>query len=278
VFDCSPDDGWYRILDQCTADKRVKGIRLSRNFGQHSAITAGLASARGDWVVVMDCDLQDQPEEIYRLHEHALGGDFDVVFGQRKVRKDSWLKKFLSKAFYRVFSYMTNTAQDPRIANFGIYRRPVITAILSMGDYVRYFPTMAQWVGFRRDVLEVKHSERAAGKSNYNLSRLFRLAFDTILVFSDKPLRLAVQFGMTICLLTLLVSIVYLVRYTLGQITVTGFTSLILSIWFLSGIIVFLLGVVGLYLGKTFDQTKSRPVYIVAATENLDDTSELEVG
>lgn len=272
VFDCSPDDGWEQIEEQCALDPRVRGVRLARNFGQHPAITAGLTVASGDWVVVMDCDLQDQPEEIPRLYAHAQSG-FDLVLGQRQRRQDSALKTLGSRMFYRAFSYMTDTQQDPRVANFGIYRRCVIDAILSMGDYVRYFPTMAQWVGFRRDSIAIEHAPRTQGKSNYSVRKLLSLAFDTIIVFSDKPLRLTVQVGMAIWILSSTVSVVYFVRYLLGQITVSGYTSLFLSIWFLGGIIVFLLGVVGLYLGKTFDQAKGRPTYIVAATKNLTETA-----
>ncbi len=268
VFDCSPDDGWSRIQAECEHDSRVKGIKLSRNFGQHYAITAGLERASGDWMVVMDCDLQDRPEEIQRLYELALEGH-DIVFARRRDRKDGFVKKLCSRAFYATFSYLTNTRQDARIGNFGVYRTSVIQAILSMRDYVRYFPTMAQWVGFRSTTLEVEHAERSEGRSNYSWGQLFRLAFDTIIVFSDKPLRLVVQFGAVICLLTLIVTIVYLIQYIVGQITVTGFASLFLSIWFFGGIMIFLLGVVGMYLGKTFDQTKHRPTYIVDETENV---------
>jgi glycosyltransferase involved in cell wall biosynthesis len=269
VFDCSPDDGWECICRETQKDKRVKGIRLSRNFGQHYAITAGLEHADGDWVVVMDCDLQDQPEEIIKLYQKAQEGH-DIVFAQRQERKDGLLKRWSSRAFYAVFSYMTDTRQDARIANFGIYRHNVVAAILSMRDYVRYFPTMAQWVGFHHTAIPVEHAERGDGDSNYSVRKLLALAFDNMVVFSDKPLRLTVKFGMAICVVTALTSIFYLWRYFRGDISVGGYTSLILSIWFLGGIVIFLLGVLGIYLGKTFDQAKRRPTYIVRDKENLE--------
>jgi len=269
VFDCSPDDGWKSICLECQRDKRVKGIRLSRNFGQQCAITAGLEHASGEWIVVMDCDLQDQPEEIVKLYNKAQEG-YDIVFAQRQHRKDGLLKRLSSKAFYAVFSYMTETHQDARIANFGIYRETTIAAILSMRDYVRYFPTMAQWVGFHRTAIPVEHAERREGASGYSWRKLFRLAFDTMVVFSDKPLRLTVKFGMAICVATTLISLVHLWRYFRGDIIVIGYASLILSIWFLGGIIIFLLGVLGMYLGKTFDQAKQRPAYIVRDRENFE--------
>lgn len=268
VFDCSPDNSWERICEECKRDERVKGIRLSRNFGQHYAITAGLEHAKGDWVVVMDCDLQDQPEEICKLYQKAQEG-YDIVFAQREVRRDHFLKRMSSCLFYKVFSYMTDSHQDATIANFGVYSDKVIHAILSMHDYARYFPTMAQWVGFENTAIGVEHAERSLGKSSYSLRKLFNLAANNMIVFSDKPLRLTVKAGMSVCVLTILFAFICLYLYLLGSITVIGYASLILSIWFLGGVIIFLIGIVGIYLGKTFDQAKRRPTYIIDATENI---------
>ena len=125
VDDCGPDNSWERIQAQAARDGRVRGMRLSRNFGQHKAITAGLEQAQGEWVVVMDCDLQDQPEEIPGLYAHAQTGGYDLVFARRVERQDSWLKRTGSRAFYQMLSYLTETRQDPAIANFGIYHRKV---------------------------------------------------------------------------------------------------------------------------------------------------------
>jgi polyisoprenyl-phosphate glycosyltransferase len=269
VFDCSPDNGWEKICLECERDQRVKGIKLSRNFGQHYAITAGLEQASAEWIVVMDCDLQDRPEEITNLYKKAQEG-YDIVFAQRAERKDSFLKKLSSKAFYAVFSYMTDTHQDARIANFGIYHSKVVLAILSMRDYIRLFPTMAQWVGFDRTAIAVEHAERGEGKSNYSWKKLFKLAFDSMIEFSDKPLRLTVKFGMSICVVTTLISFYYLWRYVHSEIPVDGYTSLILSIWFLGSITIFLLGILGIYLGKNFDQAKERPTFIVKERENCE--------
>nr|MBP8993858.1 glycosyltransferase family 2 protein [Bacteroidales bacterium] len=262
VNDASPDNSWVAIETECKKDKRVKGINLSRNFGQHYAITAGLSYAKGEWVVVMDCDLQDRPDEIPNLYKKAMEG-WDIVFAQRKERKDGFLKKKLSKLFYYLFSYLTETKQDASVANFGIYNKKVIVAILSMKDQIRFFPTMVQWVGFRKYYLPVKHSERFEGKSSYNFKGLFKLALNSILAFSDKPLRLTVKLGFGITLISLLVMLVYFIMYLTGSIKVLGFTSLIISFWFLSGIIIFILGFVGLYIGKMFEKVKDRPNFIV---------------
>jgi dolichol-phosphate mannosyltransferase len=267
VEDGSIDDSWSKIVELSLSNKRIRGAKLSRNFGQHAAITAGLKISKGDWVVVIDCDLQDRPEEIINLYNEAQKG-FDVVLARRIVRYDSIIKKTTSKLFYTVFAYLTGTKQDNTVANFGIYNRKVIDAILSMKDVIRYFPTMIQWVGFKQGTLEVKHSEREEGKSSYTWRKLFKLAFDNIIAFSDKPLRLTVRLGLSISLVSFVVGLYYLLQYFKGSIEVTGYTSLIISLWFLSGLIMFILGIIGLYLGKVFDKVKDRPVYIVSDSTN----------
>ncbi len=268
VNDASPDNAWEEIVQIANNDKRVKGINLSRNFGQHYAITAGLTYTTGDWIVVMDCDLQDRPEEIPNLYQKALEG-YDSVMAQRIERHDTFLKILSSKLFYRLFSYLTETTQDASIANFGIYNRRVITAILSMGDAMRYFPTQVQWVGFRKAVIPVEHSERAVGKSSYNFKRLFKLALDTMISFSDKPLRIMVKAGFIITLVSIFAGIYFLVKWFTGGVVVIGYTSMIISIWLLSGVIISLVGVVGLYIGKLFEKVKQRPLFIVSNLLNL---------
>lgn len=262
VEDGGPDCSWEAIEKECQKDNRVKGIKLSRNFGQHLAITAGLDASIGDWIVVMDCDLQDRPDEIPNLYTKAQEG-YDLVVAQRLVRQDSFSKRMTSKLFYTVFSYLTDSKQDNSVANFGIYHRKVVDAILSMGDHIRFFPTMSNWVGFNRAYLPVKHSQRAEGKSSYNLIRLFQLAFDNIIAFSDKPLRIMASCGALISIVSFGIGIFYLIQYFNGMISEPGFTTLIVSIWFLSGIIIFMLGIVGIYVGKNFERSKNRPLYII---------------
>ena len=268
INDASPDNSWAEIERQCALNPKVKGLNLSRNFGQHYAITAGLTYAQGEWVVVMDCDLQDRPEEIPNLYSKVQEG-YDSVLAQRIQRSHGVFKRFGSKCFYKVFSYLTETQQDASVANFGIYNRKVIDAVLSMGDAMRYFPTQVQWVGFKKAYLPIQHDERAEGKSTYNLSRLFRLAFDTIISFSDKPMRLMVQMGLFVTLISFVVGIVFIVRYCMGLIEVMGFASLIISLWLLSGIIISLIGIVGIYLGKLFEKAKERPTFIVNEKRNI---------
>ena len=262
IDDRSQDDSWTCILQQCAADPHVHGIRLSRNFGQHRAITAGLDQCRGEWVVVMDCDLQDRPEEIPALFAQAQLG-YDLVLARRLARQDVWHKKLLSQVFYRVLSYLTETPQDPAIANFGIYHRKVVDAELRMRESIRYFPTMVRWVGFRTSAVNVVHAERAEGSSSYNFRSLINLALDIILAYSDKPLRLTIKLGLLVSASAFLMVLIMFIRFLTGHILVLGYTSLIISVWFFSGLLLSVLGMVGLYLGKTFEQVKNRPIYLV---------------
>ena len=262
VDDRSPDNSWEVMKVLSSQNPRIKSIRLSRNFGQHSAIFAGLTKTKGDWVVVMDCDMQDQPKEIAKLYKKALEG-YDIVLGQRENRKDKFLKKLSSKLFYKVFNYLSGGQFNNEIGNFGIYKKKVIDSILNINDYIKFFPLFIHWVGFRNISIPIEHGEREEGKSSYSISRLLKLAFNVIISFSDKPLRLFINFGLGISILSFILGIYYLYLSITHKITQPGFSSLILSIWFLSGIIISCIGIVGVYLGKTFDQAKNRPTFII---------------
>ena len=262
VDDRSPDNSWEVMKVLSSQNPKIKSIRLSRNFGQHSAIFAGLTKTKGDWVVVMDCDMQDQPKEIAKLYKKALEG-YDIVLGQRENRKDKFLKKLSSKLFYKVFNYLSGANFDNNVANFGIYHQKTIKSILDMGDYVKFFSLFINWIGFESVSIPIEHGEREEGKSTYSVGRLFKQAFNVIISFSDKPLRLFINFGLSISVLSFIVGIYYLYLALTGKIAQPGFSSLILSIWFLSGIIISCIGIVGVYLGKTFDQAKGRPTFII---------------
>ena len=262
VNDCSPDDSWTKMKEICARDKKVKGINLYRNFGQHYAITAGLTASTGEWVVVMDCDLQDRPEEIPNLYQKAQEG-YDTIFAEIVERDDRFMKKFTSRAFSYVFAYFTDSPVDKKTNNFGIYHRKVIDAVLSMGDYIKCFPVEVRWVGFKIGYHPVVKDARAEGTSGYTWAKLFVLAFDNIIAFSNKPLKLALRLGFYIVAFSIILAIFYLIRYLAGGIAVSGFTTLIISLWLIAGIIISLLGMVGIYLGRVFDKVKGRPVFIV---------------
>jgi glycosyltransferase involved in cell wall biosynthesis len=267
VEDSSPDESWSVIEQIAAINPKIIGIKLSRNFGQHYAITAGLDHSKGEWVVVMDCDLQDQPEEIENLYAKAMEG-FDIVLAQRVNRQDHFLKKTSSALFYKFLKYLTGYAQDSSVANFGIYNRKVINAVCSMRESIRYFPTMVRWVGFKSTTINVVHNSRFEGTTTYGFKKLLRLATDIILAYSDKPIRLLVKFGVLVSLFSFVMAIRLLFQWLNGDIIVLGYTSLVISIWFLSGVIIFTLGLVGLYVGKTFECTKNRPIYIVSKQIN----------
>lgn len=267
VDDASPDKSWDIIEKIATKKSFVKGIKLSKNFGQHYAISAGLDFCNGDWVVVMDCDLQDQPEEIHKMINEALKG-FDIVYGRRYQRKDTLFKKISSKAFHKVLGYLTGLDFDPAVANFGVYSKKVVSNLKNIQDKIRFFPTMVKWVGFKSSSVNIEHAQRAEGKSSYSFKKLIKLALDIILANSDKPMRLTVRLGFYVASFAILFGIYVFLRAIFFGFAVTGYASIIFSIWFLSGLILATLGIVGLYIGKIFEGVKNRPVYIVDKVTN----------
>lgn len=268
VNDASPDGAWKKIEAICAKDRSVIGINLSRNFGQHAAITAGLAAASGGRIVVMDCDLQDVPEDIPALVGALKERNADAVLGRRVVRKDSFFKRLSSSLFASVYGYLTDAKLDAAIANFGAYNRKVVNAVLSMRDAHKNFPLFVRWVGFKTAAIPVTHAARPSGKSSYSFRKLVRFAFDSILSFSDKPLRLMVFWGFSLASFSFLVGLCFFLLGLFGRFNVLGYASLIVSIWFFAGVQLFFLGVVGIYISKTFNQTKERPIYIVERTLN----------
>ena len=262
VDDRSPDNSWPKMVELSNQNQTVKSIRLSRNFGQHPAIMAGLSIASGEWIVVMDCDLQDQPKEIIKLYTAAQKG-YDVVLARRTNRKDTFLKKLSSNVFSAIYGFFTDTKYDNEIANFGIYHKKVIQSILAISDYIKYFPLFVNFVGFKSISIEVEHAVRDSGSTSYSLSKLISLAFNSIISFSNKPLKIFVKFGMVISILSFCIGTYYIVEALNHKVEVLGYTSIIVSIWFLSGVIITTIGITGIYVGKIFDQTKNRPVFII---------------
>ena len=265
VEDCGRDRSW-QIIEQLSADDpRVRGIQFIRNFGQHYGITAGLDYCHGDWVVVMDCDLQDRPEEILRLYAKAQEGH-DIVLARRCARKDQLLKRMTSWFFYKLLTYLADIDYDESVGNFRILSRKVVVNFRRMGEQLRFFGGLVQWMGFPTSSIEVEHAVRFQGKSTYNLSKLWKLATDIIIAFSDKPLRLAVRFGLLMSFFSLCSGSYILGISLICDSPILGWSSLIVSLYFIGGIIIGVLGMIGIYLGKAFDETKKRPLYIVRTT------------
>ena len=262
VDDYCPQNSWEEIQKVCEKDKRVIGIHMARNFGQIRAITAGLDKSRGDWVVVMDCDLQDRPETIPELYQKAQEG-YDVVFARREGRKDSAITKFLSKCFYKVYDYFTDGTFVSSICNFSISKRKVIDYYCRMREQNRAYTMFIRWLGFKQTAIDMPADERFEGKSSYNLKRKLKMAFEIITSQSNKPLLFSVKLGFVSAFLAL-IYIIYLVfrEIILGDVLV-GWTSIVASIYLMGGIILCAIGVVGIYVGNIFNEAKNRPLYVI---------------
>lgn len=281
VNDHSPDGSWAQVQALAAADARVLGLSLSRNFGQHAAITAGLDRATGQWVVVMDCDLQDRPEEIPRLYAHARDQGLEVVFARRAARQDAASKQWAGRAFHGVLTWLGGPRHDPATANFGIFHRRVVAALGQLREPTRAFPLQVRWLGFRQGSLDVQHDARAQGGSSYRFGQLLRLAFNVILSFSDKPLRLLVKLGAGLAAAALLGFVFLAASLLFGAMTSPLLAAVLLSVWLLGGLLLGGVGLVGLYVARTFDGVKARPLYIVreeagvalSATDALPDHS-----
>lgn len=261
VNDACPQGSWTVIEEICKKDSHVVGLELSRNFGQLQATAAGIDYSTGDWVVVMDCDLQDRPEEIPRLYAKAQEG-YDVVFARRKERKDSKLKVFVSNCFYKVYSFATGQPYDGNLCNFSISNRNVINHYCQMREYHRGFVMYIQWMGFREAILDVEHQERFSGESGYNFRKRMKMAIDLLTSQSDKLLQLTVKAGLFISAVALFAIIILIIRFFAMHIQ-AGWTSIIATICFMGGLTIASVGVVGIYVGNIFMEVKHRPLYIV---------------
>jgi dolichol-phosphate mannosyltransferase len=269
VNDASPDNSWDEIVKQCALNPKVKGINLSRNFGQHYAITAGLHYAKGDWVVVMDCDLQDRPEEIPNLYKKAQEG-YDIVYARRVVKHVGWWKRFSSVAFHTVFDWLSGVKTDSTIANYGVFHRKVIVEYNKIPQQARSFGSIVGLLGFKIGYVDVEQDESARGCSSYTLRKLLKHSFDIIVSSTNKPLRMAVGLGFGMATISFLLALYNLIAKLLGIISVSGYTTTVFSIWFVGGLLLFVMGVLGLYVGKIFDQVKGHPLYVVRDVVNVD--------
>lgn len=270
VDDCCPQNSWEEIKRICNVDKKVIGLHMSRNFGQIRAITAGLDKCRGDWVVVMDCDLQDRPEAIPLLYNKAKDG-YDVVFARREGRKDSFLTKLFSKAFYRVYSYFTNGIYDSAICNFSISKRKVIDSYCRMREHNRAYVMFIRWLGYTQTTIDFPADERYEGKSSYNFKRKFKMAFEIITSQSNKPLMFSVTMGFIIASVALLYIIYLILCNLIGGDVLIGWTSIVASIYLMGGLILCAIGVVGIYVGNIFEEVKNRPLYIISEEINVEE-------
>ena len=270
VDDRSPDDSWAVMRQMASQQPSLISVRLSRNFGQHYALTAGLDLAHGEWTVIMDCDLQDQPEEIPRLLERAKQG-YDIVLARRIGRPDGRLRSFGSALFYRLFNLLSGYNIDPTVGTFRIMRRRVVEAYQGMRESARLFGGMIQWLGFNVTCLEVSRAARYEGGTSYTLRNRFRLALDGIVSFSNRPLYASISLGFAMASAAGLYGAFLIVRYVLRPYSgVPGWLSTFTALVFIGGLILMNLGVIGVYVGRIYSQTKGRPLYVIDEIVRLD--------
>lgn len=271
VNDGSRDKTAAIVSQLCEADSTLKFIDFSRNFGHQLAITAGMDYATGDCIVVIDADLQDPPEVIPEMIKKWSEG-YDVVYGKRIKRKGETLfKKVTAKFFYRFLKSMTDVDIPVDAGDFRLIDRKVCDALKSMNEKSRYIRGIISWLGFRQAGVEYVRDKRFAGETKYPLKKMLKFAFDAITSFSYKPLKLASYAGMVISALSFIYLLVVLYQRIFTDSTTAGWASTLAVSLFFNGIVLIILGIIGEYIGRIYDEVKGRPLYIVRETKNMDE-------
>ncbi|MGH9739551.1 MAG: glycosyltransferase family 2 protein [Candidatus Acidiferrales bacterium] len=262
VDDGSTDRSLAILEEAARQDSRILVISLSRNFGHQAALTAAIDYVTGDAVVVMDGDLQDVPEAIPEFLERYRDG-YDVVYAQRIRRKESWTLRICYFVFYRMMARLSDVQLPLDAGDFGLMSRQVVNQLRRMPEHHRYLRGMRSWVGFRQIGVPVERGQRRAGKSKYGFLRLLRLAADGIFAFSIVPIRAAALVGFFVMLVSVGYVLYALYAKLFLHVSPQGFTALIVTVTFLSGVVLFFLGIIGEYVGRIYEETKSRPAYVV---------------
>ena len=242
---------------------------MSRNFGQHRALTAGIDHVRARWYAVMDCDLQDAPEDIEKLLAKALEG-FDVVVAERDKGGHGLLKRNLSRPFYWTFSRISGLQLDWSVGVFRVFSEKVATAFRNMREEERFLPAAFAWMGFKVATVRLTTHERKQGKSSYSFGKLTRLAINIALSHSEVPLRIVALFGFVMSVISVGIAGTYFAKALIKGVPVAGWTSLIVAIFVLGSIQIFMTGVVGIYVGKIFREAKHRPLYFISEYSGFD--------
>ncbi|MGC2061571.1 MAG: glycosyltransferase family 2 protein [Thermodesulfovibrionales bacterium] len=262
VDDGSTDHTWQMIRELHEKDPKVKGVSFSRNFGHHIAITAGLDHAKGQTIILMDGDLQDRPEEIPRLHQKLQEG-YDLVYGIRRVKKDSLMKRLNSFLFWWFLNRFSGINIPRNQTLLRIFDRKILDVLNNMRERARFIHGMMAWTGFRTALLEIEHAPRERGVSKYNMVKLFRLAFNAITSFSVVPLRLATYLGILSSGVGFCYALYFLYKKIFLGIPVLGYASIIVAVLFVGGVQLLILGIIGEYLGRVYQEVQARPVYIL---------------
>ena len=268
VDDGSEDETWKFIENETKQEKRVKGIKFSRNFGHHYAITAGLHNSTGEWVVVMDGDLQDRPEVIPQLYKKSQDG-FDVVFVSRQNRPEKLYYRIAQKIFYWTLKSLSGIDFDSRQANFSIINKKVVKAFKDFPENARFYGSTIKWLGFKRSFILADHGTRYSGKPSYTFKKRVKLALDIILSFSERPLKFAIGLGLLMSSISIFLALWIVYGTFKWGYSVIGWSSGIVSILFSSGIILTVLGIIGIYLGRIFQEVKGRPLFVISESQNL---------
>jgi len=261
IDDASHDGSWEAVSEMAAADSSIKALRLSRNFGQHAAITAGLANSHGRFTVVMDCDLQDPPEHIARLVAKAREG-YDVVLTRRSRRRQPIVRRISGSLYFYVRKALVGGSLQNNMPNMSLLTRKVVDAFLTMRDKDRQYLLMVEWLGFRQALIDIEQDERYAGRSSYSFGALVRVAIDGIFFQSTAMLRWIVYAGFGLAVLGLALVVYTIAVWALGH-RLPAWTALPVLILLLSGFLTVAAGVTGLYVGKIFEQVKGRPLYVV---------------
>jgi glycosyltransferase involved in cell wall biosynthesis len=264
IVDDGSTDRTLELLDAASQrDPRLVVVALSRNFGHQAALTAALDHVSGDLIIAMDGDLQDRPEAIPQLIvKHNEG--YDVVYAQRIKRKESWLMRTSYAAYYRLLSRLADTKLPLDAGDFSLMTRRVVDQMRAAPEHNRYLRGLRSWVGFRQTGIVVERDERFAGTTRYGFLKLLKLASDGIFSFSIVPLRAAAMLGLFAILISGAFSLYTLYARLILQRTPAGFTSLMLFMTFLTGVQLFFLGVIGEYIGRIYQETKRRPLYVLS--------------
>lgn len=271
INDGSRDKTPLMVNKICQEDKNIKFIDFSRNFGHQIAITAGMDYTSGKAIVVIDADLQDPPEVIPLMIEKWKEG-YDVVYGKRAERKgETFFKKFTAKMFYRLLSSMTDIDIPVDTGDFRLIDRKVCDALKRVNEKSRYIRGLISWLGYRQTAVEFVREKRFAGETKYPLKKMLKFAFDAITSFSYKPLKLASHIGIYVSLFSFVYFLYVLYEKFFTSKTVPGWTTLVALNLFFNGVILVILGIVGEYIGRIYDESKNRPLYLVREAVNFDE-------
>jgi len=264
INDGSRDQTLALIKDVADTDNRVKYISFSRNFGKEAAIYAGLQNCTGDYVVVMDADLQHPPDMLSLMYESTANEGYDCATAFRENRDgEPKLRSFLSRSFYKLINRIANIKMTEGATDYSMMTRQVVEAILTMPEYNRFYKGIHSWVGFETKWLPYKNVERAFGTTAWSFSGLFRYSLEGVLSFSTAPLIIASLMGILLFFISLVIVIYVILRTVFFGDAVAGFPTLISAIFFIGGVQFFCLGIIGQYISKMYLEIKRRPVYLV---------------